>query len=100
MRYSGLWLPCGVSPAVGASFGALLPRLAVYPIAMGAELLARMTGRVPFVTRDGLRMSRRHMYFVDTKARRDLGYASRPYCEGIVDAIAWFDQAGYLRRSA
>jgi dihydroflavonol-4-reductase len=77
-----------------------LPRPAVYPIAMGAELYARVTGRVPFVTRDGLRMSRYHMYFVDAKARRDLGYASRPYREGIVDAIAWFDQAGYLRRSA
>jgi dihydroflavonol-4-reductase len=77
-----------------------LPRPAVYPIAMGAELFALMTGRIPFITRDGLRMSRRHMYFVDTKARRDLGYASRPYREGIVDAVAWFDQAGYLRRSA
>ncbi|MFL5033233.1 MAG: hypothetical protein ACJ8E1_25500 [Xanthobacteraceae bacterium] len=43
-------------------------------------------------------MSRRHRYFVDAKARRELGYVSRPYREGIVDAIAWFDQAGYLRR--
>jgi dihydroflavonol-4-reductase len=75
-----------------------LPRTAVYPIAMGAELLARITGRVPFTTRDGLRMSQRHMYFVDAKARRDLGYVSRPYREGIVDAIAWFAQAGYLSR--
>jgi len=75
-----------------------LPRAAVYPIAMGAELLARITGRVPFATRDGLRMSQRHMYFVDAKARRELGYVSRPYREGIVDAIAWFAQAGYLSR--
>ena len=74
-----------------------LPRAAVYPIAIGAELLARMTGRAPFVTRDGLRMSRRHMYFDDTRARRELGYVSRPYREALVDAIAWFAQAGYLR---
>jgi dihydroflavonol-4-reductase len=75
-----------------------LPHTAVYPVAVGAELLARFTGRAPFVTRDGLRMSRRHMYFVDTKARRELGYVSRPYREGIVDAIAWFERAGYLDR--
>jgi dihydroflavonol-4-reductase len=75
-----------------------LPRGAVYPIAVAAELLAYCTGRTPFVTRNGLRMSRRPMYFVDAKARRELGYVSRPYREGIVDAIAWFDRAGYLRR--
>jgi dihydroflavonol-4-reductase len=74
-----------------------LPRAAVYPVALGAELVARMTGRTPFATRDGLRMSRHHMYFVDAKARRDLGYVSRPYRQGVVDAIAWFGQAGYLR---
>jgi dihydroflavonol-4-reductase len=74
-----------------------LPRASVYPVAVAAELVAGLTGRAPFVTRDGLRMSRRHMYFVDAKARRELGYVSRPYREGIVDAIAWFDQAGYLR---
>src|SRR5262245_36634713 len=67
-----------------------VPRAAVYPLAMGAELFARMTGRAPFATRDGLRMSKRYMYFVDTKARRDLGYVSRPYREGVADAIAWF----------
>src|SRR3954468_12452091 len=33
---------------------ARVPRAAVYPIAMGAEFMARITGRVPFVTRDGL----------------------------------------------
>src|SRR5262245_48668030 len=75
-----------------------LPHASVYPVALGAELLARFTGRAPFVTRDGVRMSRRHMYFVDAKARRELGYVSRPHREGIVDAITWFDHAGYLRR--
>jgi dihydroflavonol-4-reductase len=42
-------------------------------------------------------MARQHMFFSDAKARRDLGYASRPYREGIVDAISWFREAGYLR---
>jgi dihydroflavonol-4-reductase len=74
-----------------------LPITAVYPLAWGAELWARWSGREPFATRDGLRMARQRMFFSDAKARRDLGYASRPYREGIADAITWFRQAGYLR---
>jgi len=74
-----------------------LPIAAVFPFALGAELWARWSGREPFATRDGLRMARHHMFFSDAKARRDLGYVSRPYREGIVDAISWFRQAGYLR---
>jgi dihydroflavonol-4-reductase len=73
-----------------------LPIAAIYPFAVGAEMWARWSGREPFATRDGLRMARHHMFFSDAKARQDLGYASRPYREGIVDAISWFRQAGYL----
>jgi dihydroflavonol-4-reductase len=74
-----------------------LPIALVYPFALGAELRARWSGREPFATRDGLRMARQHMFFSDAKARRDLGYVSRPYREGIADAISWFRQAGYLQ---
>ena len=52
---------------------------------------------VPFVTVDGLRMAKKRMFFNDAKARRELGYASRPYREGLADAIDWFKAAGYLR---
>jgi dihydroflavonol-4-reductase len=75
-----------------------LPRALLYPFAFGAELIAQLTGREPFATVDGLRMSRYYMHFNDAKARRELGYMSRPYREGIVDAIAWFAQAGILPR--
>ncbi|HEY6256841.1 MAG TPA: hopanoid-associated sugar epimerase [Xanthobacteraceae bacterium] len=74
-----------------------LPIAAVYPLAWGAEVFARWSGREPFATRDGLRMARAHMFYSDAKARRELGYASRPYREGIADAILWFRQVGYLR---
>jgi dihydroflavonol-4-reductase len=73
------------------------PIAALYPIALGAEWLARLTGKPPFATRDGLRMARHHMFFNDAKARRELGYTSRLYRQGIADAIVWFKQAGYLR---
>jgi dihydroflavonol-4-reductase len=74
-----------------------IPRAMVYPIAYGAELAARLSGREPFVTLDGLRMARYKMFFDDGKARRELGYGSRPYREGLGDAIAWFRAHGYLR---
>ena len=74
-----------------------LPRTMLYPIAYGAELLARVRGVEPFVTMDGLRMARHHMFFDDTKARTELGYVSRPYREGLADAIAWFRSRGYLK---
>jgi dihydroflavonol-4-reductase len=75
-----------------------LPRHALYPFAYGAEMLARATGRAPFATVDGLRMARYTMHFEDSKARRELGYTSRPYREGLVDAIEWFIAAGYMKR--
>ena len=74
-----------------------LPRGVVYPIAFFAELAARVTGKQPFATIDGIRMSRYRMFFSDAKARAELGYTARPYREGLSDAIAWFRQAGYLR---
>ena len=75
-----------------------LPRAAIYPVAFGAEFLARVTGRAPFATVDGLRMSRYTMHFDDAKARSELGYTSRPYRDGLVEALEWFGQAGYMKR--
>ncbi len=74
-----------------------IPRAVVYPVAYGAELAARIRGIEPFVTLDGLRMARHRMFFDDAKARRELGYVSRPYREGLADAIAWFRAHGLLR---
>jgi dihydroflavonol-4-reductase len=74
-----------------------LPRRPLYPLAFGAEAFARLTGKEPLLTVDGLRLARYHMFFTSAKANRELGYRSRPYQEGVVDALAWFRQAGYLR---
>ena len=73
-----------------------IPRSVVFPVAFVAEAVARRTGRAPFVTRDGLRMSRNFMFFSSAKAERELGYRARPYEQGIEDAIVWFRKAGYL----
>jgi dihydroflavonol-4-reductase len=69
----------------------------VMPFAYAAEGVARVTGREPFVTRDGLRMARYRMFFNAAKAERELGYRARPYREGLEDAVKWFRTAGYLK---
>jgi dihydroflavonol-4-reductase len=73
-----------------------LPVPAVYPFAVASECIAWYTGKEPFATRDGLKMARQCMFFTDAKARTTLGYASRPYEEGLSDAIDWFYAAGML----
>ena len=73
-----------------------LPRGPLFPLAFAAEAAARFTGKEPFLTADALRMSRYQMYFSSAKAKRDLGYAARPYQEGLKDAHAWFAANGYL----
>jgi len=74
-----------------------LPRLAIYPIAYAAQALARLTGREPFATVDGLRMSKYRMFFTSAKAQAELGYTARPVIEALTDAVAWFRQAGMIR---
>ena len=73
-----------------------LPLALIYPFAFGAEAIARVTKREPFVTLDGLRMAKHPMYFTSAKAERDLGYTARPAETGLRDAIDWFRQAGFL----
>ena len=73
-----------------------LPRAPLMPLAFVAERVARITGKEPLLTLDGLRMSRYHMFFTSAKAERELGYRSRPSREGVADALAWFRTAGYL----
>jgi dihydroflavonol-4-reductase len=86
-----------VAQAVGRRPPALkIPYAVVLPIAAGAEMMARLTGREPFTTLDGVRMSRKKMYFSSARAMRELGYRSRPAREAIADAVAWFDANGYL----
>ena len=74
-----------------------LPRGPLFPLAFAAETMARITGKEPMLTADALRMSRYQMYFSSAKAGRELGYAARPYREGLKDAHAWFGANGYLR---
>lgn len=73
-----------------------LPWRALVPVAFAAEAVARITGREPLATLDGVYLARYRMFFTSTKAERELSYRSRPYIAGIQDALQWFRAAGYL----
>ncbi len=74
-----------------------IPYVAALPFAAGAETMARLTRREPFATVDGVRMSRKKMFFTSARAIEELGYAPRPVEQAIADAIAWFRANGYVR---
>jgi dihydroflavonol-4-reductase len=74
-----------------------LPRAPLFPLAYANEALARITGKDPFLTVDGLKMAKHHMFFTSAKAEAELGYRARPWGEAVADAIAWFKDAGMIR---
>jgi dihydroflavonol-4-reductase len=74
-----------------------LPRGPLYPLAWANEQVARVTGREPFLTLDGLRMSRHAMFYSSAKAARELGYTARPSREAVADALSWFRATGSVK---
>ena len=74
-----------------------LPYGAVLPIAYLAEGVSRLTGRSGRVTLEGVRMSRKRMFFSSERAVRELGYQARPPIEAFRDAVRWFEERGSLR---
>lgn len=73
-----------------------LPVAPLVPLAHAAEALAHLSGKEPFLTVDGLKMSRNRMFFSSDKARRELGYRPGPHKAGVEAALAWFGREGYL----
>ena len=74
-----------------------VPRGVVLPVAYAAEAWARVTGRPPLATVDGVRLARKHMYFSSARAVRELGYHARAPQEALRDAAAWFRTNGYVK---
>ena len=74
-----------------------LPHNMVLPMAYVAEAWGRLTRRSElFLTVDGIRMAKKRMFFSSEKARRDLGFVTRPVKEALQDAVKWFKENGYL----
>jgi dihydroflavonol-4-reductase len=73
-----------------------LPYGLVLPMAYVAEGISKISGRSGRLTLEGLRMSRKRMFFSSAKAVRDLGYSWRPPAEAFADAVRWFRERGRL----
>jgi dihydroflavonol-4-reductase len=73
-----------------------LPYALVLPMAYVAEGVARISGRSGRLTLEGLRMSRKRMFFSSAKAERELGYSWRPPAEAFADAVRWFRGRGWI----
>jgi dihydroflavonol-4-reductase len=73
-----------------------LPYGAVLPMAYIAEGFAKITGRSGRLTLEGVRMSRKLMFFSSAKAMRELGYSWRAPVLAFEDAIRWFRDSGRL----
>ncbi len=73
-----------------------LPYAAILPMAYVAEALAKVRGRSGRLTLEGVRMSKKHMFFSSAKAARELGYRWRPPARAFDDAVHWFRERGLL----
>lgn len=73
-----------------------LPIALLIPVAHAAEAWARLAKKPPFVTVDGLKLAKKHMYFSSQRAIDELRYQPRPALEALRDAVRWFREHGYL----
>jgi dihydroflavonol-4-reductase len=77
-----------------------VPRSLALAAGAASELLeGRVLRRHPSVPLEAARMSTTEMVFDDSRARKELGYTSRPAIEAVRDAAAWFVDRGYVRHA-
>lgn len=73
-----------------------LPRAPLWPVAAVAEGVARLTGREPLLTIDGLRLAGKHMFFSSARARSELNYRPRPAAQAMRDAVNYYRRLNWL----
>jgi dihydroflavonol-4-reductase len=73
------------------------PYAVAYAFGAVDTALARMRGVEPMAPLDAIKMAKHYMWFSSDKARRELGYASRPAAAALRDAADWFEANGYAR---
>jgi dihydroflavonol-4-reductase len=72
---------------------------APYALALTAgyfdELRCRVTGAIPSVPLEGVRLSRERLYADSSKARHDFDYTPAPVRGALERAVAWYRENGY-----
>ncbi len=76
-----------------------VPYNLAYLISVISEGLARLTKRPPIAPMTGVVLARSSMAFDCRKARRELGWVSRPLRQSLLDAVLDLQRRGLLRRS-
>jgi len=71
-------------------------RLAVVAGHASGLVEGRLLRREPSIPLEGARMATTRMIFDDARARRELGYSSRPAVEAIVRSARWYAENGYV----
>ena len=75
-----------------------LPQSLVLPIAYIAEGWARLTrSGEPLITVDGVKLSKKKMFFSSERAEHELEFRPEPVKEALRNAVNWFQQNNYLR---
>jgi dihydroflavonol-4-reductase len=73
-----------------------LPHGVAIAAAAVSEALARLTGGDPLVPLEPARLARHRMWFDSGRARRELGYSSRPASEALARAVECFERRGLV----
>lgn len=66
-----------------------LPHRAFAILAAACEAHGRITGKEPFPSLETARVSRLFWHYSSDRAKRELGFQSRPFAETAADAFAW-----------
>jgi dihydroflavonol-4-reductase len=74
-----------IAPAGAAKFAAFC-----------AEMAGKITGKKPFFTRFSIYNLTRNNNFSSDKAKRELGFHTRPFAESIADCVRWMKAEGKI----
>jgi dihydroflavonol-4-reductase len=70
--------------------------MVVEAASIATELAAIVTRRPPLLPLEGVDMIRYGQHFDSSKARAELGLATRPLTETLADAMSWFRAQGRI----
>jgi dihydroflavonol-4-reductase len=76
-----------------------IPYLVALMAAYANEGLAAVTGKPPKAPLAGVRMAKYKMFFSPAKAIRELGLPQTPPRQALADAVQWFRENGYVKKS-
>lgn len=74
-----------------------LPYAFVHGIASIENAISALLNKEPSIPLEGVKMSRKRMFFSSERARREIGYTTTPASEALQRAIDWYKANGYAR---